>query len=376
MFGAAISMFEPEHRALLRRGAEAFVASIPLAETRRLRESGEFNRGRLQEVGDLGWLGLSASEDPEIGLHEMVAVHRELGRGVLPEPLVATGVLCPMIAAGGSTAQSKMLLEALCSGRATASLAWQADPGALGSNHVGVSAKRSGNSWCLSGRALYVPWAGKVDHLLVAAKVADGILLSVIAPTASGVTVRDAAAVDRASFCDILFDNGMVHDDQMIATGQKGASLLDSALDVARLALSAELIGMTEALFHITLQYLKQRKQFGRTLGSNQALQFIAVDLFSQIELANSALRHTCDQMSEATGAAERARVAAGCKIRANDVALIMAKQAIQLHGAIGYTDECDVSLFVKRAFTTAAWLGTSSALRNRLAQIHPLSAS
>lgn len=372
MFGVAVSMFEPEHRTLLRRGAEAFVASVPLTEARRLRDANHFDRARLQEIADLGWFALCASDDPEIGLPEMVAVHRELGRGVLLEPVVATGVLSPMIAAGGATPQAKTLLEALRSGRSLASVAWQGSAGALGSDHLGVRAVRAGSGWQLSGHASYVPWGNRIDKLLVAARTDDGVIIAAVAPSTTGIDVSDALAVDRTTFCDVRFDNYPVKDADLLAEAQDGAGALDRALDVARLALSAELVGLSERLFHITLDYLKQRKQFGRTLGSNQALQFIAVDLFTQIELANSVLRHTCDRMTGAVDDVERARAAAGCKIRANDVALMTAKQAIQLHGAIGYTDACDVSLYVKRAFTLAAWLGTSSLLRARLAELHP----
>lgn len=178
-----------------------------------------------------------------------------------------------------------------------------------------------------------------------------------------GVTLRPGTALDRTEVSDLILSDVVLTWDAVIAGPAQGADLLDRVLDLGRLAISAELLGAAEAAFATTLTYLRERTQFGRAIGANQALQFTAVDLFVQIELANSVLVNAARRFDEP----DRARLVAGCKYRCSDVAFETVRQAIQMHGAIGYTDACDISLYVKRVMSWVPWLGNGAAQRARL---------
>src|SRR5690606_18773992 len=132
---------------------------------------------------------------------------------------------------------------------------------------------------------------------------------------------------------------------------------LDRVLDLARLAVSAEMVGAGETVFQMTLDYLRERKQFGRAIGANQALQFAATDIFVQLELANSVLANAAALF--ASGAENASSRIAACKARCGDAAFLAARGAIQMHGAIGYTHECDVNVYVKKIMHLNAFIGS-----------------
>ena len=132
----------------------------------------------------------------------------------------------------------------------------------------------------------------------------------------------------------------------------------------------AELLGVMEATLQMTLEYMRNRVQFGKPIGSFQALQHRAVDLYIQQELAAAVVAEAVDVLDSAAGERERAKIASRAKARACEAGLRVTREAIQLHGAIGFTDEYDVGLYLKRALVLAGWLGNGSAHRRRFAQL------
>jgi alkylation response protein AidB-like acyl-CoA dehydrogenase len=309
---------------------------------------------------------MAFGQENGLGLADMVALHRELGRSVIPEPVIASGVIAAGILAGGDRPMPEVLAQ-VTSGERIATLAWQSGAGDMGADDVAVRAEHDGGFVSLSGEAAFVPWANEGDFLLVAARDSDGVLIAVVDGQAPGLKVGSAHGVDGSRFGEVELACVRVPETMIVASPAVAASLLDRVLDVARIAISAELVGLSEELFRMTLEYLKQRKQFGRPIGGNQTLQFTAVDLYIQIELANSVVASAAAKLDTHPLDAARMQTAAACKSRCSDAAMLMARQAIQLHGAIGYTEECNVSLFVKRAMQWAAWLGTGSLHRTRL---------
>lgn len=365
MFAQAITAHEPEHRKLLRAGARDFLDKTrQLAAVRALREEAGFDRASHARLGEMGWLGMMFASDGELGPADLAALHRELGRKVLPEPVIASGVLAAAVLAGADAPQHAGRLDAIVSGTSVATLAWQAAAGALGAQDCGISATAQGEGWRLNGTARFVPWADRADGLIVAARAGAGVLLGWLDPGASGLSLHPAIGIDRSASPDLHCDNVVLTAEAVIVDPDRGADLLDRALDLGRLAISAELVGAAEAAFALTLDYLRERKQFGRPIGANQALQFAATDLFVQIELANSVLSNAAQRFDTDP---DRTRLIAGCKSRCSDVAFQTVRQAIQMHGAIGYTHECDVSLYVKRVMQWGAWLGNGAAQRKRL---------
>lgn len=369
MFAKSITAGDPEHRQMIRSGARAFLdARRPLSAVRAARDTGTLDRAAWAELAGMGWLGMIFDEDGGLDLSDLIALHRELGRNVLPEPVVASGVIAAAALGWAGNPAFADRFDALRSGELVATLAWQGMAGALSSADCGVTATAEGAGWRLVGTARFVPWADAADAYLVAATTGSGVLIGWVSPAAKGLTLRPGEGIDHARMTDLHFDGVTLGADAVLAGPEAGATLLDRVLDLGRLVISAELVGAAEAAFAITLDYLKERRQFGKPIGANQALQFEATNLFVQIELANSVVANAARRFDEA--GADRARLIAACKARCSDMAFLTVRRCIQMHGAIGYTDACDVSLFVKRVIQWTAWLGNGAAQRRRLQEI------
>ena len=162
--------------------------------------------------------------------------------------------------------------------------------------------------------------------------------------------------------------------DSRVASAATARAALQLAVDHATLAASAELLGLMECALEMTLDYLRTRVQFGKPIGSYQALQHRAVDLYIQKELTRATLGAAVAAVEDPACAAERRTAAASsAKARASQAALAICKEALQMHGAIGYTDEYDLGLYLNRALVLSAWLGNASAHRSRYAALADL---
>lgn len=370
MFAKAITTYEPEHRRILRSNAEDFLAARSVAEIRAAADERSFDRAFYQQMCDLGWVGMLPMSEGELNASDLVALHRELGRKVLPEPMLASGVMATGILSEAANPAFAAQLEKLTSGEITATLAWQGASGGVDAGDCGPVARRTGKGWTLDGTARFVPWASKADAIIVAAKAEGGVLLAWLPAETDGLSVQSATGVDKTEYSGVTLDGVVFGDEAVIVTPDKGADCLNKVLDLTRLAVSAELVGAAEAVFKLTLDYLRERKQFGKAIGSFQVLQFAATEIFVQLELANSVLSDAARLYAE--GDAQSVARIAACKSRCGDAAFMAARGAIQMHGAIGYTHECDVSLYVKRIMQLNAWLGSPARQRQRIQKLQP----
>jgi alkylation response protein AidB-like acyl-CoA dehydrogenase len=187
-----------------------------------------------------------------------------------------------------------------------------------------------------------------------------------------GLSVEHEWRADQTPSGVLRLDNVRVGTQQVMApTGQPSVQALQGAVEEGAVLASAEMLGVIEAALQMALAYMRTRVQFGKPIGSFQALQHKAADLYVQQELLRAVLQ---DALSELDGTAatelERSRLASRCKARACDAGLRVTREVIQLHGAIGFTDEHDVGLYLKRALVLAAWLGNASAHRARFAEL------
>lgn len=327
-------------------------------------------------MADLGWTGILVPEAAgglEMDYADMAALHHEAGRAVLCEPLVTVPLLSMhALVLGENEDLRNDVLPDLQAGGRLATLAWQGRAGALGSDAVGPRAEPAGDGWTLSGQALFVPLADRATGFVVAAKADDGVVLAWV--DAAPVVAELAHHVDGSRMATVSLDGVSVSAGQVIAGPQAGGAILDRVLDVARLAVAAQLQGVMEQAFQMTLDYMKQRVQFGKPIASFQALQHRAVNLYVQIEMARSALLRAVAALDDPeAGAAARAMHVSAAKSRAGDAAQFVVKECIQLHGAIGYTEECDLSLYVNRALGLSAWLGNPRVHRARWFSLHKL---
>ena len=353
--------------------AAAGFAKPDLARVRKLRGTDPgFDPQRWQEMAEQGWFSILASEDDGglgLGIDAACVVARKLGYALFPEPFVAAGVMAPLALARGDNAQLKAgALAKIMGGETIASFAWQGAAGSIAFDALGVSATASGNGVSLSGEARFVV-APSADAFVVAAKTGNGAGLYWV--PADSLSITRETCADGSAQGRIKFSNVHVGTDAVIADGERGAALLCQVVDAGVLATAAELSGTMDRMVEMTLEYLRTRQQFGKFIGSFQALQHRVVDFWMQQQLSEAAITAAAAVLMDANATADaKSSAASGAKSRASDAALLIAKQSIQMHGAIGVTDEYDLGLYVNRVLTLAAWLGNGATHRRRFGEL------
>jgi alkylation response protein AidB-like acyl-CoA dehydrogenase len=339
------------------------------------------DRDYWREIAEVGWLGMSVPEARGgLGLdwHAMAAVLEEAGRFQLPEPLVAAAVLPTAVLMGladdAAASARQSLLQDICAGTRMVALAWQETEGQLEAGEAagtfGVNVILCEGAHVLNGEKRHVIPGEGMDGWLVSADSEQGPALFYVAAGTPGVTAAAYARADGTRACHLSFESAIVPQEFMLAR-QGVLDAIDAALDIGRLMQSAEMIGSARQVLADSVVYLNTRQQFGKPLASFQGLQHRLVDAAMQVELAASSLLSALKSLQDADRTAARA-AASRVKARSARAGLEAARLAVQLHGAIGYTDECDVSLYFRSALHQAAWLGNVTAHRQRFGALAP----
>ncbi len=354
-------------------------------QRQRKRGGATADRDYWREIAEVGWLGMSVPEPLGglgLGWRAMAAVLEEAGRAQLPEPLVGAGVLPAALLARiepVDAARRDALLQAVCGGDALIGLAWQETEGQLEAGEAatafGVSVTERDGAYVLNGEKRHVMPGAGVDGWLVTADGERGTALFFVAAGTPGVTAQVHARADGAAACHLTIESAVVPAHALLARDGV-VDAVDEALDLGRLMQSAELVGVARQVLADSVAYLNTRQQFGRPLAAFQALQHRLVDAAMQVELAANSLLDALDTLDAQPGDSTlRKTVASRAKARAARAGLEAARLAIQLHGAIGYTEECDVSLYFRSALHLAAWLGNATAHRQRYGALAALPA-
>lgn len=366
-----------DEQRMIREGAAAFFAGD--AGLRRVRAQ----RGRApgyaaavwREMAALGWPGLRLPEcygGAEARWTEAVVLFEEAGAALAPEPLAPAMLAAAVLAGGDNAALKARWLPSFAAGEWVPALAWQEAAGAQCTDAASLAATPRGDGVVLDGVKCFVPAGEGADAFIVSARAQGGTALYLVERDAPGLPLHAVPRVDGGFYCELRFDGVAVPASAMVAPAALGARVLEAALDEARLAASAELVGLMSRALEISIGYLKLREQFGRPIGSFQALQHRAADLFIQTELARSVLMRCAALFDSTQDPARRAAAASQVKARCSDAALKVTKGCIQMHGGIGYTDECDIGLFLKRAMVLAEWLGGAAWHRRRYGDLAP----
>jgi alkylation response protein AidB-like acyl-CoA dehydrogenase len=333
------------------------------------REPG-FDRSLWKNMAEQGWLSMLVREEQGglgLGIDAAATVAKQLGYACAVEPFVASGVMLPSALnrigvdrIGGDT------LAGILSGETIACVAWQNTNGSLDPLATEVTATASGSGYCLTGKSRFVAVAN-ADAFLVSAK-ADGSLALFWVPAASEGLARDAEPTADGGFsAELSFNSVQLPEASYVAKGQEADAALREAVDYGTLANCAELLGNMERSLELTLEYLKTRKQFGQTIGSFQVLQHRSVDLWMKMEVARHALDAAIRRaMAPNVPARARTLAASSAKYRAAAEAHFITNECIQLHGAIGFTDEYDLGLYANRSLAIVPFLGNATEHRRR----------
>jgi alkylation response protein AidB-like acyl-CoA dehydrogenase len=370
-----------EHR-LLQSSAADFVRSrSSLKRIRALRDSGDrdgFSRDLWHEMASLGWTGIVIPEKyggSGLGYSHLMVVMEELGRGLMPEPMIPTTLAAAALLLGGSEDQRRELLPAVANGEAVLSLGYVEAGSRFDPARVATRADRSGGKWRLSGEKRLVANAQSTTRLIVSARTSGddgdraGLTLFLVDPKSSGVTLTPQHLVDGRAAAIVQLRNVEVSESAVVGEVDRGGPLLAAALDRATAALTAEMLGSMLAVFDMTLEYLKTRKQFGVLIGTFQALKHRAAAVYTETELSRSAVMAASFAIDE--DSPDVAELVSLAKARLSDAFLLAANEAVQMHGGIGMTDEHDVGFFLKRARAAEMTFGDAAWHRRRYAELH-----
>ena len=328
--------------------------------------------GVWQEMAAMGWLAATLPEDKGglgLGLGPAAAIARRLGYAAHHEPFVAAGVMAvECLAACGPAAGA--LLGAVTEGGLMASLAWQPPDGQLEPEACAVTIARHGGKVLLSGECRFVG-APHADDFLVVAQGAGEFALYRVPRAGHLVAVECEPAADGSQLGRVTLSGVEPAPDALLAQGDAARAALERALAAGVLTTAAELLGVIERALELTLEHLRTRHQFGQAIGAFQALQHRAVDMWIQQQLTEAALGSALRAFDDpAAGVRARRLAASSAKARASQAALYVCGQAVQLHGAIGFTDECELGLHVNRALVLAARYGNAAWHRRRYAEL------
>lgn len=360
-------------RAMLRQSVTGFAAQNPgVARSRRLRDTRPGHDAETwQAMADAGWLGVALPEaygGTGLGLAEQCVIAEELGADLAPEPFGAASLAAMVLAGGDNVALREKLLCAYVQGKLMPAFAWQEAPNRIDPLAMATILSRENGALVLSGQKRFVQAAGSADGFVVTALNEDGPCVCWVPSTLPGVRVDSVAGVDVDEVYSLTFDHVRLDAGAIVARAPTASRLLPRVFDEALLLASAELLGLTRAAIARTLAYVRQRSQFGKPIGSFQALQHRLVDLWIQQELALACLERGLDTLAATDDPRRRAAAASAVKARASATAMLVGRQSIQFHGAIGYADEHDIGFYLKRAIVCSSWLGTAAVHRRRFA--------
>ena len=358
-----------EEQQLLKSTAEEFFRhKAPVSALRSLRDTRDVNGFSLplwQEIVAMGWAGASLPEQYGglgLGFMELGAVLQASGRTLVASPLLSSVVLCASaIVLGGNEMQKSALLPRIASGDLLLSLALQEGPH-HNPSAVATTATVHAGGYLLNGSKVHVLDGHVAEQFIVAARTAGansdehGISLFLVNRDRPGVSVERRAMVDSRNMAAVRLQDVVVSAADLLGELHTGYPLLCRVLDRGNIALAAEMLGSLQAAFERTLDYLKQRKQFGEFIGSFQALQHRAAKMFCEIELSKSVVLKALQAIDE--GADNLSLMASLAKVQVAETFRLVSDEAIQMFGGIGMTDDEDIGFYLKRARVAQQTLG------------------
>ena len=362
---------------MLQETAASFLADeggIP-KQLRHWRDTGcsdGFGTDLWKQFGELGLTGICIPESHGglgLGATEAALVLEEVGRNLTPSPFLTTAIAGARSIEG--TAHADRWFPAILSGEAVLALAVDEGP-RHAPESTALEAKRQGNGFVLSGAKQFVTQGGSADMIVTAARTGgspgerDGITLFAVPKDAAGLTTDSQALVDSSKAARLTFSNVELNADAVIGQVDGGWAPLSRALAAGSAGAAAELVGVAAGASAMTLDYLRQRKQFGKLIGEFQALQHRAAHLYSEIEIARAAAFKATRLLDAEEPQAEL--YVSVAKAKAADVANLAVREGVQMHGGIGMTDEHDIGLFMKREAVLGELFGDVYYHRDRVA--------
>ena len=335
-----------------------------------------FGHALWKQMAEMGFTGILVPEaDGGLGMGHVEAgiVLEEIGRNLTPSPFLTSSVVAATALGQSGDDLRGRYLPGLLAGESVFAVA--IDEGAKHRpERIATRAEKSGNGFRLSGRKDFVVQGASADMIVVAARTsgadddADGVTLFAVPKDAAGLNHDSVRLVDSAMASHLTLDGVELDGDAVIGEVDGGREVLNRMLDAGRVGAAAEGVGVARGAMDMTVDYLKQRKQFGKLIGEFQALQHRAAHLYSEVEIAR-AVTIKAQQLLDA-GAQNASLMASVAKAKVGKAAGLAVKEGVQMHGGIGMTDEYDIGLYMKRDRALAEFLGDVHYHAGRVAEL------
>jgi alkylation response protein AidB-like acyl-CoA dehydrogenase len=345
-----------EEQELLRQEVRKFLdQQCPLEEVRRIAETPDgYSSEQWKQLAELGWLGLVIPErygGSGLGWEELVVLLEETGRTLLPSPLISTTLAASAILDSGSEVQRERWLPVIADGSCIGTLAMVEESDVLGPAGIALRGEPEGDGFVLHGEKRYVADGAQANLVVVGFRTGDGdedLSLALIETDAAGVSTAEVRTLDRTKRLATLKLNGVrVSRDEILGRPGSARAAIADLLDRGAIAITAEVIGASEGAHALTLQYAKDRVQFGSPIGRFQGVKHPLAEGYVDIESMKSLLYYAAWALEASPN--EVPLSASKAKGFASEAFTRIGVMGIQLHGAVGYTDEYDIQLYLKR---------------------------
>jgi hypothetical protein len=360
-----------DEQRLLRESVDRFIAGTYDADHRRRAANDPlgFSPEIWKQFADLGWLALPIGEaygGLGAGAIETGILMEAFGRGLVAEPYLATVVIgASLIAECGTEAQKQAILPGIADGSIYLAFAHSERAARFDLAHVETTARKTADGWRLDGHKTAVIDGKAASQIIVSARVADGdgkagkLCLFLVPSGSAGLGLRDFPRLGGGRACNLDLAGVQLPADALLGDGGDVLPKIECVIDRALAALGSEAVGIMQIMLDMTLEYTKVRQQFGRPLSANQVIRHRLADMAMQCDEARSiALRAALMTDAEPV---ERGRAASGAKAKIGKCARFVAEQAVQLHGAMGVTEELDIGSYFKRLLAFDTMFGGSA---------------
>ena len=366
-----------EEQDMLRNSARDFLSTeCDKATVRKIEESDEgYSLELWSKMAELGWQGLMIPEEYDgmgMGLMDLVVVFEEIGRNVLPSPFLATVVLgTPPIVEAGTEEQKKEILPRVATGEAILTLALTEPSVGYSADCVELKAEDKGDKFMLNGTKLFVEFASACDYMVVVARTKsgrnpeDGITLFLVNSKSPGIKIESFITAGMDQQCEVMFDNVSVPKVNIIGELNKGWPIVAKTLEKATVAKCAEMVGGMQAVLDMSVAYAKERVQYGRPIGSYQAIQHMLADMSIRVGMSKNILYEAAWMVSERLPAAGKLATAKGF---CNEAYKKVTVDGVEVHGAIGTTRDHDMGLYYRRAIVADSTFGDTESQREVVA--------
>jgi alkylation response protein AidB-like acyl-CoA dehydrogenase len=371
-----------DEQKMLDQSARNFIKKAsPVTRMRELKDNKDslgYDKKIFQQMAKLDWTAILFPEEQGglgMGMADMVLVMEAIGIGLAPEPLVPSVIMAGQaLALSGNDALMNEWIDAIIEVEKVVAPAYQEKNGRFDITRVETTADKTDEGFTLNGEKSQVQGGWGADAVIVSARTSgqsgdiDGLTLFLIPGDTPGLTVTRQHRVESRNTAQIRLENVKISESSILGKVDKGGEILSKVIDIGTIALCGEMLGGMMTAFERTMSYLKEREQFDTLIGTFQGLKHRAARMFMELELARSVVMAAARALDEED--AEAAALISVAKARCSDAYVLVANEAVQMHGGIGMTEDEDVGLYMKHARVTELTFGDAAFHRDRFASL------